>query len=90
MDEEEKTIYEILQPYLYKMAESTGGIATKIGQGVFNALWTGAGWAYDKFINTVIPYTAEQIPKMLFVVTKQENKEEYQSDAFQVIEVDDP
>lgn len=27
---------------------------------------------------------------MLFVVTKQENKEDYQSDAFQVIEVDDP
>lgn len=74
LDEEERTVYQILQPYLWKMAESTGGIASKVGQGIYNALCTGAGWAYDKFINSVIPYTKEQIPKMLFVVTKKENK----------------
>ena len=90
MDEEERSIYEILSPYLWKMAESTGGIAQKVGQGVYNALWSGAGWAYDKFVNSFLPYSAEQIPKLLFVVTQKINAERYESDSFQVVEIDDP
>jgi hypothetical protein len=72
------------------MAKSTGTIANQVGQGLYAALSTGVSWAYDKFVNTFIPYTKEQIPKLIFVVTKRINEQPLQSDAFQVIEVDDP
>ena len=57
-----------MQPYLATIASTTGAVATSTGKNLYEALCIGAGWLYDKLINTVIPYTAEQLPKLIFVV----------------------
>lgn len=58
MDKEPRTIYQIVQPYVMKAAAVTGEAAIYAGKGIYTALATGANWVYDKFVNTVIPYTA--------------------------------
>jgi cellobiose phosphorylase len=57
MEQQSRSIYEILQPYFWKAAVLTGDAATYAGKGIYNALSTGATWIYDKVVHTVIPYT---------------------------------
>lgn len=57
-----------MQPYLATVAAKTGSIATVAGKGIYNYLTLGAGWLYDKFMNTVVPYTTEQLPKIVFII----------------------
>lgn len=74
MEKESQSIFKILQPYLAAMAGTTGTIASSAGKGIYEALSTGAGWIYDKLVNTFIPYTAEQLPKLIFVIKGSKEK----------------
>ena len=72
------------------MATATGTMASNAGEGVFNVMKNGLWWCYDQMVNTVIPFTSQQLPKILFVVTKKREKKQLEStDEFCVLEVDD-
>ena len=58
------------------IAQTTGTVATSAGKGLYEALTIGAGWLYDKLVNNVIPYSAEQLPKLMFVIRGKPNKNE--------------
>ena len=68
LEEQKKTYYEILQPYVWKMVEGTGTVANQAGKGLYEAIKIGAAWVYDKLTNNVIPYAVENVPKLIFVV----------------------
>lgn len=89
LEQQPRTVYEIVQPYLWKMASVTTEAATQAGLGIYNALSMGANWVYDKFINQVVPYTRQEIPKLFLVLTKGPQKNIENSDAFEVLEIDD-
>ena len=59
MEKEQRTIYQIVQPYFMKAAAVTGEAAIYAGKGIYTALATGANWVYDKFVNNVVPYTTQ-------------------------------
>lgn len=68
LEQQPRTVYEIVQPYFWKAAQLTGKAASVAGKGIYTALTTGANWIYDKVINTVIPYTSTEVPKLFFVI----------------------
>lgn len=57
------------------MATVTGEVATVAGKGIYSALTTGAIWVYDKVMNTVIPYTKEELPKLFFIIKNGQKKQ---------------
>ena len=56
MELEKKPLYEIVSPYLYKFAVSTAELATQAGKTTYEAVKTGFIWAYNKFLDKVVPY----------------------------------
>lgn len=89
MEVEKKPLHEILAPYLYKFGTTTADYAAKAGSYTYEALKTGFLWVYNKFVNTVIPYAVENLPKIVFVIKKQEKPINLNSSCFQVIGVDE-
>lgn len=72
MEQEKRSLHEIVAPYLLKFAAVTGELASQAGSYTFEALKTGALWIYNKFVDKVIPYAIENLPKIVFVVKKRE------------------
>lgn len=57
------------------MAVATGEAMTLSGNVALKYLKDGIWWAYDKITNKVIPYTSEQLPKLMFIITNVHKKE---------------
>lgn len=70
MEEEKKSIQEIVSPYLYKFAVSGAELAKQAGTMTYEALKTGFLWVYNKFVDDVIPYAVENLPKIVFIPKK--------------------
>lgn len=60
MNQESRSLSQVLWPYL----QATGGVLA----GLYGYAKAGAEWLYGAVTNTVYPYAAEQLPKLLFVV----------------------
>ena len=58
LEKENRTLYQILQPYVWTMLDNTGSFANYAGKGIYEALKNGASWIYSKLTNDVIPYAA--------------------------------
>lgn len=76
-----------MKPYLWVMAQATGQAATTAGKGIYAAFSTGAQWMYNKFVNNVIPYTVEELPKLFFIIKNGKKNENIMksSDSFHVL-----
>lgn len=59
MEQEERSVYEIVSPYVASMAKTTGNIALEAGSIAYGYLKQGFWWFYDQITNKVIPYTRE-------------------------------
>ena len=70
MELEKKPLHEIVVPYLYKFAEVGQGALYTAGKATYQTLKTGFLWVYSKFVNNVVPYAVENLPKILFVRKK--------------------
>lgn len=57
MEEKNKSLYEVIEPYFWKMATATGGAASQAGIGLYNAISNGFVWIYRKLMDEVVPYT---------------------------------
>ena len=73
MEEQEKTIKEIITPYLTFLANRTLRIASNATEKTFSALKTGFQWMYHEFIDYVVPLAAQKLPKILFI-TREKDK----------------
>ena len=85
MEEEKKSLHEIVAPYLHQFAATTAEIAAKAGTTTYEALKIGFLWVYNRFVNNVIPYAVENLPKIIFVTKKEEKGEHQLSAAFEVM-----
>jgi hypothetical protein len=82
MEEEKKTLHEIVSPYLHQFAATTAEIAARAGSTTYETLKMGFIWVYNKFVNNVIPYAVETLPKLIFVTKKEENIDRLKSSIF--------
>lgn len=91
MEQQSRTVYEIVQPYLFKAAAVTGEAAIYAGKNIYSALSTGANWVYDKFVNKALPYATQELPKLLFIIrgAKKNEAKVVSSDSFHVLEIGD-
>lgn len=83
MEEEKKSLHEIVTPYLHQFATTTAEVAARAGTTTYEAIKNGFLWVYSKLVNNVIPYAVENLPKIIFI-TKKEEKAEL-SAAFEVM-----
>ena len=88
MELEKRPLHEIVAPYLYKFAATTAELATQAGSTTFQAVKTGLIWVYNKFVNNVVPYAVENLPKVLFVMKRGNEAANINSGTFEVIDVD--
>ncbi len=42
-------------------------------------------WVYNKFVNNVVPYAIENLPKIVFITKKQEAQENQPSAEFEIM-----
>lgn len=89
MELERKPLHEIVAPYLYKFAATTAELASQAGSYTYQALKTGFLWAYNRFVDDVIPYAIENLPKIVFVTKKKEEISHVNSTSFEVIGVEE-
>lgn len=85
MEQEKKSLHQIVTPYLHRFAATTAEVAAKAGSTTYEALKNGFLWVYDKFVNNVIPYAVENLPKIIFVTKKEEKMEVGPSAEFEVM-----
>ena len=75
---------------MYKFAAPATELATQAGSTTFQAVKTGLIWVYNKFVNNVVPYAVENLPKVLFVMKRGTETANINSGTFEVIDVDGP
>ena len=56
------------------MATKTGELAAQAGSATFQVLKNGFWWVYNQIVTTVIPTVQENLPKIMFVINKKEEK----------------
>ena len=56
MEQRQRSLYQIVTPYMAIIANTTGNIASSAGSVAYEYLKQGFWWVYDKFTNQVIPY----------------------------------
>ena len=71
------------------MTEATGSAVSDGGSLAIKYLKDGFQWAYDKLTKTVIPCAAEQIPKLMFIISNSQKNKMEDSGEFCVLEIDD-
>lgn len=59
------------------IAKTTGNFAYEAGSKAYEYIKQGFWWFYDQMTNNVIPYTKQELPKLIFIIsnkmtTKQE------------------
>lgn len=74
MELHKKSFYEIVSPYILKMAQETGSFAMMAGSTAFDKIKNGLLWVYDKIKNTIIPYVSENAPKVIFLISNKDKK----------------
>lgn len=57
MEEKERSLYQVLSPYMAIVAETTGNLAVEAGSMAYKYLKEGFWWFYDQITNKLIPYT---------------------------------